>query len=69
MNWLKNLYNIGLKFSNYNQNLKFVRFRYYSDKVEKREVIRRYGYKERIIQDGLLPHKENGRKIPIPAYR
>lgn len=69
MNWIKNVCNTALKFSQYNPNLTFVRFRYYADKIEKGGFIRRHGYNEKIIQKGLLPHKDNGRQLPIPTYR
>uniref|UniRef100_A0A336M0V8 Large ribosomal subunit protein mL51 n=1 Tax=Culicoides sonorensis TaxID=179676 RepID=A0A336M0V8_CULSO len=69
MNWAKNIYNAALKLSSYNPNLTFVRYRYYTDKIQNGGFIRRYGYKEKIIQEGLLPHKDNGRKLPMPAYR
>lgn len=68
MNWIKNACNSALKFNHYNPNLTLVRFRYYADKIEK-GFIRRYGYEERINQSGLLPHKDNGRRIPMPIYR
>jgi len=46
-----------------------VRFRYYAEKIANGGFIRRYGYKEKIIQEGLLPHKDNGRKVQMPTYR
>lgn len=69
MNFVKNICNTTLKLTNNSPYLTFVRFRYYADKIASGGFIRRYGYNEKIIQSGLLPHKDNGRKIPIPAYR
>lgn len=46
-----------------------VRHRYHADKVAQGPLIRRYGYKERLLQGGLLPHMDNDRKLPMPEYR
>ncbi|XP_055702501.1 39S ribosomal protein L51, mitochondrial [Phlebotomus papatasi] len=46
-----------------------VRYRYHADKLAKGRLLRRYGYKDPIIQGGLLPRYDCGRKLPMPEYR
>lgn len=53
----------------YKPQIQAVRFRYHADKVASRPLIKRYGYSERILQRGLIPHVDNGHKLPIPTYR
>lgn len=45
-----------------------VRFRYHSEKLEKGPIIKRYGYKEQILQSGTLPRSKDARELPIPIY-
>lgn len=53
----------------FNPSLTFVRTRYYADQIAKGPLLRRYGYKDDIIQKGLLPRLNNGQKMPIPTYK
>ncbi|GAB0094980.1 39S ribosomal protein L51, mitochondrial [Sergentomyia squamirostris] len=46
-----------------------VRFRYHADKLAKGPLVRRRGYWDPIIQEGLLPRLDCGRKLPMPEYR
>lgn len=46
-----------------------VRFRYHSEKIANGPLIRRYGYKEKIVQGGLLPRIKDADPLPIPQYR
>lgn len=45
-----------------------VRHRYYADKIAKGPLVSRYGYKEKILQRGTLPHVD-GPRLPMPVYR
>lgn len=47
-----------------------VRYRYHADKVARGPLIQRYGYRERIIQSGLLPRDKDFKKIvAMPLYK
>lgn len=63
MNWLKHICNP------FSFQLQQVRFRYFADKLSNGPTIRRYGYKDRILQGGLMPRLNCGRQLPIPTYR
>lgn len=69
MNWIKNVCSNALRFAIYNPQITTVRTRYYAEKIAKGPLIRRYGYKERLLQSGTLPHRDDGRKILMPEYR
>lgn len=45
-----------------------VRFRYHAEKVARGPLVGRYGYKERIIQSGMLPRHKDFKKLPIPTF-
>ncbi|KAK9509537.1 hypothetical protein O3M35_006835 [Rhynocoris fuscipes] len=45
-----------------------VRFRYHSEKIANGPIIKDYGYKDEILQKGLLPHAD-GPKLVMPVYR
>lgn len=45
------------------------RTRYHSEKISKGPTIRRHGYDERILQNGLLPRIKGARPLPMPTYR
>lgn len=67
MSWFSNILKSTL--TKWQPQIMPVRFRYHADKVAKGRLIRRYDYKERILQGGLLPRLDNGQKLPMPEYR
>lgn len=68
MNFIKNAYSSAVRLV-FNPQVQPVRFRYHADKVAKGPLIRRYGYKEKIFQGGLLPRPNSGSRLPMPVYR
>lgn len=49
-----------------------VRYRYHADKVKARaegKLIKRFGYKEKILTSGLLPHNDKGYMDTIRTYK
>lgn len=68
MSWLQNAISNVVK-SVWSPQLTTVRFRYHADKVARGPLLRRYGYRDPIAPQGLLPHRTAGRPLPIPAYR
>lgn len=57
------------KLNTWTPQLTTVRFRYHSEKLAKGPLIRRYGYKEKIHQGGLLPRSKDANPLPMPLYR
>jgi large subunit ribosomal protein L51 len=53
----------------FNPSLIITRTRYHATKMEKGPLIRRYGYKDDIIQKGRLPRLDCGRRLPMPVYK
>lgn len=68
MSWLQNMIGNAVK-SIWSPQLTAVRYRYHADKVARGPLLRRYGYKDPIKPEGLLPHKTSARPLPMPTYR
>lgn len=68
MSWLQNAIGNVVR-SVWSPQLTTVRFRYHADKVAKGPLLRRYGYRDPIQREGLLPHRTSARALPMPAYR
>jgi len=68
MSWLQNTISNAVKVI-WSPQLTTVRFRYHADKVARGPLLRRYGYRDPIRPQGLLPHRTDGRPLPMPTYR
>lgn len=69
MSFLKSLFTAAAKLT-WSPQVQPVRFRYHAEKIANGPLLRRYGYKERTLQRGMLPHHlGNNRKVPMPEYR
>ncbi|XP_062565742.1 large ribosomal subunit protein mL51 [Armigeres subalbatus] len=68
MSWMSGLVTKALNVV-WQPQIMSVRFRYHADKVARGPLVRRYGYKEKILQGGMLPHLDNGHNLPMPDYR
>lgn len=68
MNFIKNVCSTANRLI-FNPQLQPVRQRHFANKYKNGPMIRRYGYTEKIIQGGLLPRLNCGRRIPMPTYR
>uniref|UniRef100_A0A1L8E158 Large ribosomal subunit protein mL51 n=1 Tax=Nyssomyia neivai TaxID=330878 RepID=A0A1L8E158_9DIPT len=69
MSFLKNILYKTLSNLPPTPQIQAVRFRYHADKLARGPLQRRFGYKDPIIQGGLLPRYDCGRKLPMPIYR
>lgn len=56
-------------FSYWTPSVMSVRFRYHSERRASGPLVRRYGYKEKILQEGLLPRIKGAERLPMPEYR
>jgi len=68
MSWLQNAISNAVKLV-WSPQLTTVRYRYHAEKVARGPLLRRYGYSELIKPQGLLPHRSDGRPLPMPTYR
>lgn len=70
MSRLSTIFHNGVNFlSLWTPRVSSVRFRYHSEKISNGPYIKRYGYKESILQEGLLPRIKGAPKLPMPTYR
>lgn len=68
MSWLQNAISNAVKLM-WSPQLTTVRYRYHAEKVARGPLLRRYGYRDPIRLGGLLPHRTDGRPLPLPTYR
>lgn len=45
-----------------------VRYRFHKDKIDAGPLVRRYGYEEKILNRGPLPHVKHDKHLPGPQY-
>lgn len=69
--WGNQLLNICINYmKNRSPQICSVRYRYHADKIANGPIIKRYGYKEHLFTQGLLPRiKGETKKLPMPTYR
>lgn len=67
MNFIKNSL-MKLRQATVSVQVQSIRFRYHAEKLEQGKLIRRFGYKEKMLERGTLPHVD-GKRLPTPYYR
>lgn len=67
MSWLTKTVS-ALSFA-WQPQINIIRTRYHAAKIARGPLVRRHGYEEKIIQHGMLPHRDNGHRLPMPVYR
>lgn len=68
MNFLKTFSVLEIAKKVVSVQVQCVRYRYHAEKLAKGKLIRRFGYEEKILERGTLPHVD-GERLPLPIYR